>query len=268
MQNPTNLVLRQDGIPTRPANLLRPDMPFPASPAEPSVASCNRLLAALPPEDLARLWPRLRPVELTSHQVLNRPEEPVTDIFFPETGCVSRLAYLQDGDGGEIGLIGPEGMVGLAVLFDHDSDSFETRVQIPGVALQMEAGDFREELDRIPALRTLMHRYALAHFEQVARTAVCNLRHVIVQRVARRILTMHDQVPGDEFPLTQEVLAMLLGVRRAGVTVAASALQKAGFIHYARGQLTVVDRAGLESASCECYHAIRGTYARSLPRQA
>jgi CRP-like cAMP-binding protein len=224
----------------------------------------NRLLAAVPPGDLARLWPRLQPVELALRQVLHAPEEPVTAVYFPESGYISRLAPMDDGDSAEVGLIGPEGLDGLAVLLGGDSDSFETMVQAPGTALRIDATAFREELDRTPSLRTVLHRYALAHFEQVARSAACNGRHVIEQRLARWLLMGHDRVEGDEFPMTHEFLSMMLGVRRAGITVAAGALQKAGLIRYERGRMRITDRPGLEAAACECYGIARRAYDRLL----
>ena len=156
-----------------------------ALPDQPAPAPRNRLLAALPPDDLARLWPRLEPVELASRQTLHAPDEPIGSVYFPETGYLSRLAPMDDGDSAEVGLIGPEGMVGLAILHGGDRDGFEIIVQVPGTALRIDAAAFREELDRIPALQALLHRYALAHFEQVARTAACNGRHQTDQRLAR-----------------------------------------------------------------------------------
>jgi CRP-like cAMP-binding protein len=231
---------------------------------QPAPAPRNRLLAALPPEDLARLWPRLRPVELAIRQILYAPEEPVTAVYFPETGYASRLAPMDDGDFAEVGLIGPEGMIGLAVLLGGDRDSFEMMVQVPGTALRMEAEAFREELDRIPSLRTVLHRYALVHFEQVARSAACNGRHNVDQRLARWLLMSHDRVEGDEFPMTHEFLSMMLGVRRAGITVAAGTLQKAGLIRYERGRMQITDRPGLEAASCECYGIARRAHDRLL----
>jgi CRP-like cAMP-binding protein len=222
----------------------------------------NRLLAALPPEDLARLWPRLEPVELALRQVLHAPEEPIGAVYFPETGYVSRLAPMEDGDSAEVGLIGLEGMVGLAVLLGADCDSFEVMVQVPGTALRMDAGAFREALDRIPSLRSLLNRYVLAHFEQVARTGACNGRHNTDQRLARWLLMAHDRVEGDDFPMTHEFMSMMLGVRRAGVTVAAKTLQKAGMIRYERGRIEITDRPGLEAASCECYGIARRAYYR------
>jgi CRP-like cAMP-binding protein len=224
----------------------------------------NRLLAALPPEDLARLWPRLQPVELVFRQTLHAPEEPITAVYFPETGYLSRLAPMDDGDSAEVGLVGPEGMIGLAILLGGDRDGFEILVQVPGTALRMGAGAFREELDRIPALRAVLNRYALAHFEQVARSAACNGRHHVEQRLARWLLMAHDRVEGDEFPMTHEFLSMMLGVRRAGITVAAGTLQKAGLIRYERGRMEITDRPGLEAAACECYGIDRRAYDRLL----
>jgi CRP-like cAMP-binding protein len=217
----------------------------------------NRLLAALPPENLAQLRPRLQLVELVFRQTLHMPEEPITAVHFPETGYLSRLAPMEDGDSAEVGLVGSEGMTGLALLLGGDRDNFELMVQVPGTALRLEAAAFREALDQIPTLRTILHRYALAHFEQVARSAACNGRHHIEQRLARWLLMSHDRVEGDDFPMTHEFLSMMLGVRRAGVTVTAGALQKAGLIRYSRGRIEITDRPGLEAVACECYGIAR-----------
>ena len=220
----------------------------------------NRLLAALPPEALAALWPQLEPVELALRQVLHEPGKPITSIYFPETGWASMLAYMEDGDAAEVGLIGHEGFIGIPVLLGGDNDDLEAMVQCQGTALRMDTAAFREALERIPALRTLLLRYALAHHGQVARTAACNGRHHIDQRLARWLLMAHDRVEGDEYPITHEFLSMMLGVRRAGITVAAGALSKAGLIRYERGRIQVTDRPGLESASCECYGVVRRAF--------
>jgi len=232
---------------------------------EPSVALAdqsvhaprNRLLAALPPDTLAAFWPRLEPVELAQRQILHEPAKPINSIYFPETGWISMLAYMEDGDAAEVGLVGREGFVGLPVLLGGDRDDLEAMVQCQGTALRMDATAFREELDRLPALRTLLSRYALVHHGQVARTAACNGRHQIDQRLARWLLMAHDRAEGDEYPMTHEFLGMMLGVRRAGVTVAAGQLAKAGFIRYDKGRMEVTDRPGLESVSCECYGIAR-----------
>jgi CRP-like cAMP-binding protein len=227
-----------------------------ATPAAPR----NRLLAALPPEVLAALWPRLEPVELPLRRVLHTAGEPITAVYFPETGYASALAYMEDGDAAEVGLVGREGMVGLPVLLGAECDDIEAMVQCPGTALRMGAAAFRDELERTPAFRTLLLRYALVHHGQVARTAACNGRHPIEQRLARWLLMAHDRSEGDEFPMTHEFLSMMLGVRRAGVTVAAGALQRAGLIRYERGRMEIADRAGLEAAACECYGVVRRAY--------
>jgi CRP-like cAMP-binding protein len=164
---------------------------------------------------------------------------------------------MEDGDAAEVGLAGYEGMVGLPVLLGADHDDIEAMVQMPGTALRMDAQAFREELERIPAFRTLLLRYALVHHGQVVRTAACNGRHHIDQRLARWLLMAHDRASGDEFPMTHEFLSLMLGVRRAGITVAAGTLQKAGFIRYDRGRIEVTDRPGLESVACECYGIVR-----------
>jgi CRP-like cAMP-binding protein len=220
----------------------------------------NRLLAALPPEDLARLWPQLEAVELPLRRVLHAAGEPIAAVFFPESGYASMLATLEDGDAAEVGLIGCEGMVGLPVLLGADHDDLEAMVQNAGAALRLGKAAFRQEFDRIPAFRTLLLRYALVHHGQVARTAACNGRHHTDQRLARWLLMAHDRAKTDEFPMTHEFLSMMLGVRRAGITVAAGQLQKAGFIRYERGCIEVTDRPGLESASCECYGVVRRAY--------
>ena len=225
-----------------------------------SAAPRNRLLAALPPDDLARLWPRLEAVELSLRKVLHAPGQPITAVYFPETSYVSMLAYMDGGDAAEVGLIGYEGMVGLPVLLGADHDDIEGMVQMPGSALRMDAQAFREDLERLPAFRTLLLRYALVHHGQVARTAACNGRHHVDQRLARWLLMAHDRFTGNEFPMTHEFLSMMLGVRRAGITVAAGQLQKAGLIHYERGRIEVTDRPGLESVACECYGVVRRAY--------
>jgi CRP-like cAMP-binding protein len=241
-------------MPCAPADTLSLE-PIMAPPSRP--APRNRLLAALPPEDLATLWPQLKLVELPIRQVLHAPEQPITEIYFPETGYVSMLAYMEDGDAIEVGQIGFDGVVGIPVLLEGDSDGLEAMVQHPGTALRMSAAALREMLASMPTLHRLLLRYALLHHQQVARTGACNGRHGVAERLARWLLMAHDRTEGDTFPMTQELMSMMLGVRRAGVSVAAGFLQKAGLIHYERGQITVTNRRGLEAAACECYGLVR-----------
>jgi CRP-like cAMP-binding protein len=224
-----------------------------ALPDQPMPTPRNRLLAALPPEDLARLWPRLEAIEFPLRRVLHAPGEPITAVHFPIAGYVSMLAHLDGGDAAEVGMVGSEGMVGLPLLLGADRDDLEALVQAPCTALRIGATAFREALKDIPALCDLLLRYALVHHGQVARTAACNGRHYIEQRLARWLLMAHDRTEGDTFPMTHEFLSTMLGVRRAGVTVAAAQLQKAGLIRYERGRVEMTNRPGLEGAACECY---------------
>jgi CRP-like cAMP-binding protein len=217
----------------------------------------NRLLCALTPDSLARLWPLLTPVELEFRAVLHRPEVPITTVYFPERGWCSMLAPLEDGDSAEVGLIGYNGVVGLPIILGEPYDDLEALVQCPGAALSIEADRLRAAMKQDPVLRTLLLRYALLHHGQVARTAACNGCHHIEQRLARWLLMAHDRADGDEFPMTHELLGMMLGVRRAGISTAAGVLQRAGLISYRVGRMTIADRPGLEAITCECYGFVR-----------
>ncbi|WP_256337001.1 Crp/Fnr family transcriptional regulator [Belnapia rosea] len=189
--------------------------------------------------------------------MLQLPGEPIPAATFVESGLVSMLTTLEDGDSAEVGIVGNEGLVGLPLLLDDDRDNLEAVVQGPGEGFQMSAEAFREALDRLPSLRRQLNRYALLHHGQVARTAACNACHQVEQRLARWLLMAHDRAENDTFTMTHEMLATMLAVRRAGVTVAAGTLQKAGLIRYSAGRITITDRDGLESASCECYGVVR-----------
>jgi CRP-like cAMP-binding protein len=223
----------------------------------PSFAPRNRLLQKLPADSLARLRPHLSQVELPLRQTLHLHEVPITQIYFIETGWVSMIAPLEDGDGAEVGLVGSEGFVGLPILLGSDSDDVEAMVQCPGTAFSLSIEAFRTALESDPILQAWLLRYALVHQSQVARTAACNGRHQIEQRLARWLLMAHDRAEGDDYPMTHEFLAMMLGVRRAGVMMAAGLLQKAQLISYERGRMTIIDRPGLENVSCECYGMVR-----------
>ncbi|MFT8247157.1 Crp/Fnr family transcriptional regulator [Roseomonas sp. BN140053] len=217
----------------------------------------NRLLSALPADSLAQLWPQLTPVDLAFRQVLHLPEKPITAVYFLETAWVSMIATLEDGDAAEVGVIGYEGVAGIPVILGSDHDDLEAMVQCPGDALSIGTTALQEAMDADRVLRHLLLRYVLVHHGQVARTAACNGHHYTEQRLARWLLIAHDRSCGDDFPMTHELLGMMLAVRRAGVTVAAGSLQKAGLIRYERGRITITDRAGLENVSCECYGVVR-----------
>ena len=225
----------------------------------------NHLLAALPPHDLARLRPQLEPVALLVPQVLYAAGQPIPAVHFVETGWVSMVARLEGGDLAEVGLVGREGMVGLSLALGADAASTEAMVQGTGTALRMDAAAFGQALAGSAALHRLLLRYALAFQAQVSQTAACNGRHRLEERLARWLLMAHDRAEGDELPLTQDFLSMMLAVRRSGVTIAAGILQQAGLIRYVRGRITVLDRPGLEAAACECHGAVQREHARLLP---
>ena len=237
--------------------------PWP-TPHEHQSAAGNGLLAALPPEDLTRLRPKLQSVELPFDQTLFPADGALDAVLFPESGMVSLLATLDDGEQVEVGIAGREGLIGLPLVFGDDRSLVEARVQLEGTALRLGAAALRAAMDESAALRTLLKRYALALHAQVALTAACNARHAIEQRLARWMLIAHDRADGDEFTMTHEFISMMLGVRRPGVSLAAGVLQKAGLIQYARGRMAVTDRLGLEAASCECYHTSRREFRRLL----
>ena len=217
----------------------------------------NRLLAALPPDDFAALVPTLRPVELDLRQTLYEPGQTIRVVHFPERGMVSMLAPLEDGHLQEVGIVGREGLVGLPVVLGADRTSTKAMVQIEGAAWCILAAELRAAFERGAALRSLLLRYAQAFHAQVAQTAACNGRHAIDRRLARWLLVMHDRAEDDEFPMTHEFASLMLGTGRPGISVAAAVLQKAGAIRYTHGRMAVLDRAGLEAASCECYGTVR-----------
>lgn len=217
----------------------------------------NRLLRLLPPGDLDRLWPRLEPVELSLKTVLLTPDAVVEAMHFVETGTVSMIAMLEDGAQVEVGLVGPEGVVGLPLLLGAPTSPLEGIVQVSGTALRLPAAGFRAALAEMPALLGLLLRYVDAFHVQVAQSAACNSRHQIEQRLARWLLMTHDRVESDRFFMTQEFMSTMLGVRRPGVTLAIGALQRAGLVRHSKGNVQVLDRPGLEAASCECYEAVQ-----------
>jgi CRP-like cAMP-binding protein len=224
----------------------------------------NEILAAMPPQQLARLRPKLEPVELVPRQILHGAHTPIAAVHFIESGMVSLVARLERGGAVEVGIIGREGMVGLPLALGVDSSPDEALVQTGGIALRMRADHFREELDRSPALVARLLRYECAFHTQVAQTAACNGRHPLEKRLARWLLMAHDRCEGRALSLTQDMLATMLGVRRAGITSAVGALQRSGIIAMAKGQIMILDRWNLERAACECYAAVRQEYEKLL----
>lgn len=228
----------------------------------------NRLLGLLAPSDSERLRPHLQPVPLEYRQSLYRAHEPIGFVYFIETGVGSLVNTMANGQAAEVGTIGNEGMVGLPLVLGHDMAPTSVYVQVPGAGLRMEATLFKKELARSVSMRTVMLHYAHAVFNQVAQSAACNHFHSIQQRACRWLLMTHDRMQSDEFLLTQEFLAMMLGVQRTGVTAAAGALQRAGLIRYKHGNVTIIDRRDLERLSCECYGISKNEFDRLLDDRA
>ncbi len=221
----------------------------------------NRLLALLGEQDRRHVLTRLERVPLVLKSVIQAQDEPVAAVYFPENGSVSMITTLDDGARVEVGLVGREGFVGLPLLLGAPTASIEGMVQIEGTALRLSAARFRPLLDEVPVLSQMLMRYVDSFAAQLMQTVACNSRHRIAQRLCRWILMSHDRVDGDCFPMTQEFIATMLGVRRPGVTLAVGALKRAGLITHKSGMVRVLDRPGLEAASCECYAAIQARFA-------
>jgi CRP-like cAMP-binding protein len=224
----------------------------------------NRLLTLLREADRKRLRRHLEPVVLEYRRPLYNAFEPIEFVHFIESGVGSLVLTMANGQAAEVGTIGNEGFVGLPLLLGDDTGPTSIYVQVPGEGLRMKAKTFREELERSAPMRATMLRYAHAFFNQVAQSAACASLHPLEQRCCRWLLMTHDRMQSDEFLLTHEFLAMMLGVRRAGVTVAAAGLKRAGLIRYKRGSVTIIDRGGLEQRSCECYGVSKREFDRLL----
>ena len=232
--------------------------------APPKFPTGNRLLDSLPRADIERLRPHLEAVSVELMHVIYEPDRPITHVYFPAGCVISLVIYMDDGAAVEMATVGREGMVGLPIFLGADTMPSRAFGQVPGPALKITAAALTEEIERNGPLVRLLNRYTLALFNQVAQTTACNRVHLVEQRCARWLLQTHDRVGSDQFLLTQEFLAQMLGVRRPGVSAAAALLQKAGLIRYARGRITILDRPGLEAAACECYGVIKREFDRLL----
>jgi CRP-like cAMP-binding protein len=224
----------------------------------------NRLLAALPAADFERLSGSFTLVSLSLKQFLLEADEPIGAAYFIETGMVSYLHYLEGGEALEVGLIGSEGMLGLPLILGIDSASFGAMVQMKGTALRIGPAALRQAFNESEALRTWLLRYMQALHVQVSQTAVCNKHHSLEERLTRWLLMAHDRAGEDQFPMTHEFMSLMLGVRRAGVSITANVLKQAGLIHYTNGRMTILDRPGLEDAACECYGNVQRRFEQLL----
>jgi len=222
----------------------------------------NRLLAALPPEVMEHLAPELETVPLRNRDVLQRIGRQAEHVYFPHSGMGSIVIHMEAGVNVEAATVGNEGMLGLSYVLGDTVATEETMIQLPGEASRLRIRVLRAEFDRDERLRTLLLRYSQLLMGQIAQGSGCNRVHSIEGRCARWLLSTHDRVAGDSFPLTQDFLALMLGVRRAGVSVVQHALQQDGLIAYARGQVTILDRVALEELACECHRVIRDRYNR------
>ncbi len=223
--------------------------------------SSNQLLARLPKATRSRLDAVGQVVDLTLSQVLGEADAPTTHVYFPIDGFFSLLAQVDSEHVIEVGMVGREGMLGIQLALGVAAEPLKSLVQGEGRALRIDAKAFRRELATNAALRSTLDRYVYVLLSQHARAAACLRFHMIEQRLARWLLMSQDRAASDVFQLTQEFLAYMLGVRRVGVTVAAGELQRKHLISYERGEMTIVDRAGLELAACSCYASDRAVYA-------
>lgn len=216
----------------------------------------NHLLAAMPAAEYERLAPHLELVQLKLSQVLFRPEEVIQYAYFPNSAIISLLTDLSDGSGMEVGLVGKEGMAGISVILGGSETKVAT-VQCDGTALRVRSDALREEFERGGALHKALLRYTHALMTQISQSVVCNVRHALPGRLARWLLMYHDRAGSDDFTLTHEFMANMLGVRRSGVSEVAARLQQMGLISYQHGHIRIEQRQGLEDFACECYPVVR-----------
>lgn len=218
----------------------------------------NRLLLALPAKTLSRVRSSLKPMRLNRGAMVHRAGDPIEQVHFINRGLISVVKTMGDGRTVEIEAVGLEGVTEPNSLFGIAPPMLDSVVQISAATLRIERAALQKQMEGDAALRALLQRYTRFAVGQIAQTAACNRLHSLEERCCRWLLIAHDSALSDNFLLTHEFLAMMLGVRRAGVSIAASYLRHAGLIDYARGTVTIKDRTGLEEASCECYAAIRG----------
>jgi CRP-like cAMP-binding protein len=226
----------------------------------------NRLLLALPPRNLKQLLPDFKLVECHSEQVLIDADSSLEHVYFPDSGVISVVAVYPDGSIIEMATIGREGGTGFQAVFGAKASSARLLVQVPGTAARMGRPAFTRAMDAVPAFRSLMYAHVHAFLEQVMVSAGCNGAHSLKQRLARWLLMMRDRHDCDAMPLTQDLLAEMLGVHRPTISHAVRDLERAGLIDCGRRRVTIVDRDGLMQVSCECYGVVRARVAHHLPK--
>lgn len=219
----------------------------------------------MPASEQQRWLPQLEPIDLALGQVLYESGASMSYVYFPTNAIVSLLYVLEDGASAEIAVVGFEGLVGISIFMGGGSTPSRAVVQSAGSGYRMRAEAMKEEFARSGPVMHLLLRYTQALITQMAQTAVCNRHHSLDQQLCRWLLLSLDRLQGNQLVMTQELIANMLGVRREGVTEAALKLQKSGLISYARGHINVLDRAGLERRTCECYEVVKKEYTRLLP---
>ena len=223
----------------------------------------NQLLSTLPPDDYQRILPDLVTVEVNPGEVLHAHDQPIRDVYFPLQGVYSIVTTMADGQMVESACVGHEGMLGIGAFLGDAPTPYQTLLQVgDGLAARMGLAPFRRELLRGGAMHRVIGRYAHALVSAMMQSGACNRLHHVRQRCSRWLLEAHDRIHGDEFNLSHEFLAVMLGTHRPTVTLVAGSLQKAGLIRYRHGRVTIIDRPGLEQESCECYATIRRYFAQ------
>jgi CRP-like cAMP-binding protein len=225
----------------------------------------NLLLAALPQAESSRWASQLEPVDMPLGQVLYESGTRLSHVYFPTTSIISLLYVMENGASAEIAVVGQEGIVGVALFMGGESTPSRAVVQSAGQGLRLKASLMMQEFNRGGPVMHLLLRYTQALITQMAQTAVCNRHHSLDQQLCRWLLLSLDRLQSNQLVMTQEPIANMLGVRREGVTEAAGQLHKAGLIRYQRGHITILDRAGLERRTCECYAVVKKEYDRLLP---
>lgn len=225
----------------------------------------NLLLAALPQAESSRWASQLEPVDMPLGQVLYESGTRLSHVYFPTTSIISLLYVMENGASAEIAVVGQEGIVGVALFMGGESTPSRAVVQSAGQGLRLKASLMMQEFNRGGPVMHLLLRYTQALITQMAQTAVCNRHHSLDQQLCRWLLLSLDRLQSNQLVMTQELIANMLGVRREGVTEAAGQLHKAGLIRYQRGHITILDRAGLERRTCECYAVVKKEYDRLLP---